>query len=544
MRTLLAVGSLALGLATSGCSGLADEPAGPDAGCAVPNTAPEAPTVIAPIAVRAVVPGELLITASAFADPDGDAALASELEIWMVSGDQLSARIWRATVDGGGVTVALADGAFEPGYTRLFEWTDYAVRVRHLDDAECSLPSPWSEPRHFRTDDGSAILFDEGVIRDVYLDIPPASWEGINDEALPGECVPYQRNYYTAALTFEGQTYGGIGVKVKGGCGSARTLDGKPGLKINLNWDDPAVPGCPDSRRIYGQNHLTLNNQVQDRSAAHERLGYRLYRAMGVPVPRAAPVRVHINGALFGLYLHVETVGRRFLSHRFDDHRGMLYEGTYWCDLIPDNVPADGDDTGCLSREFAPSVCSPQAPDYDLQDYPLLRTFVGQIAALPEGGFYPEIEAYFEFDTFLSQWAVESVMSHWDAYTFSIMNNYRVYHDPSTGRWTMIPTGIDQTFEGDQDPWGAAGVLGRRCLDEPDCEAAFAARLLEVSAVFESLQLGPVAQGIRNQISAEVAADPRKEYSVQQFDESHDGLQEYMAGRRNRIVQHLQAHGF
>mgnify|MGYP001084450630 CR=1 FL=1 len=45
------------------------------------------------------------------------------------------------------------------------------------------------------------------------------------------------------------------------------------------------------------------------------------------------------------------------------------------------------------------------------------------------------------------------MISHWDAYEFSIHNNYRVYHDPSTDTWSMIPTGIDQTFGGDQDPW-------------------------------------------------------------------------------------------
>src|SRR5690606_31739845 len=107
-------------------------------------------------------------------------------------------------------------------------------------------------------------------------------------------------------------------------------------------------------------------------------------------------------------------------------------------------------------------------PGADPMDYELLRQLTEQIAALPPGGFYPEVEALFDFDKLLSSWALESLISHWDNYTFVIQNNYRVYHDPTTGRWTLISTGIDQTFEGDQDPWSVQGVLAIKCLQEPD----------------------------------------------------------------------------
>ena len=34
---------------------------------------------------------------------------------------------------------------------------------------------------------------------------------------------------------------------------------------------------------------------------------------------------------------------------------------------------------------------------------------------------YPEIEAVFDFDEFLSMWAVDAAIQHWDAYSFTIM---------------------------------------------------------------------------------------------------------------------------
>jgi len=329
-----------------------------------------------------------------------------------------------------------------------------------------------------------------------------------------------------------------------GGCGSSRSLDGKAGLKINLEWDDPDLPGCPAPRRIHGQKHFTLNNQVQDPSAMHERLGYRFYRALDVPTPRAAPIRVFVNGEPYGLYLNVETIDRRFLAHRFASEDGMLYEATYYCDLVPANVPPADEDSYCLTREFAPDACSSPDPGADPEDYTLLRELVGAIDALPDGGFYPEIEQLFDFERFLSQWAVESVMGHWDNYAFDINNNYRVYHDPSTDRWSMIPTGIDQTFDTDQDPWAARGVLATRCLAEPACEAAFAARLRAANLELQALALAALVDVIYAQIADIVFADPRKEYGNASFDANVSALKLWIGERPAQVDGYLSAHGF
>jgi hypothetical protein len=322
-------------------------------------------------------------------------------------------------------------------------------------------------------------------------------------------------------------------------------MSGKPGFKINLTWDDPDVPGCPEGRRLLGQRQLTFNNNVQDHSFIHERVGYSIYRALGIPASRAASIRLYVNGEYWGVYTHVETLHRRFLSRWFGSEDGMLYEGTYWCDLIDGNLPPAGtDDSFCLTREFKPDACSTPDPGADPMDYDLLRELVTQIDSLPDGGFYPEVETFFEFDKLLTTWAIESLTSHWDAYQFSIMNNYRVYHDPTTDRWTLLSSGIDQTFNGDQDPWGVQGVLAWRCANEPDCNAAFAARLAEVNTTFETMALGPLAQTYYTQIMSHVMEDPRKEVSYSGFQNAVSATVNYINSRPTRVRQHLSAHGF
>jgi hypothetical protein len=400
-------------------------------------------------------------------------------------------------------------------------------------------------PPALELDDGAA-LFLADRIDDFHLEISPESWAAIDAGAWPTneECVPVVRPYHPATLRFAEWTFPGVGVHIKGGCGSVRGLDGKAGLKIHLEWDDPAVPGCPTKRRLHGQQHITLNNMVQDGTFLHERVGYDFYRAMGVPVPRMAYARVHVNGEYFGLYAHVESFDRPFLARHFASKQGMLYEGTYWCDLVPESVPGSIDEPSCFDPEFRADACDDDDPDADPKDFTLLRQLANHLAALPDGGFYPEVEAFFDFDTFLSSWAADSVLLHWDGYQFHIMNNYRVYHDPATDRFTLLPSGIDQTFTYDvvenwdfaeDNPWGVDGVLARRCLEEADCRDAFAARLADAVEVFAASDLGVTAASAQAQILADVRADPRKEIGDEEQAWQAERMVDWIAGRPDRV---------
>lgn len=513
------------------------------------NLPPSIPVVDEPLAGRIdVIPADLTITATPFADVDvGDGPGGVEAEIWRVKDGVPDERVWHAALDDIPPQLTLADGEYDDADdSTLADWKDHVVRLRYRDDhGPCSAFSPWSVDRLFRTDDGSSVLFAPDTILDFHLDIPPDSWNKINAEANPPGCVPFTRSYHTGTLRFGDQSFPGAGVKIKGGCGSSRDLNGKASFKINLEWDDPEVVGCPGERRLLGEKHFTFNNGVQDDSAANERLGYPLYRDLGVPAPRAASIRLFVNDDLWGVYTHVETIDRRFLSRWYPDNNGMLYEGTYWCDLIPENVPpGEDDDSGCISREFAPDACSTPDPDADPEDYTLIRELVLAVDALPPDGFYPAITTMIDWDRFLTGWAIESVIDHWDNYAFKIKNNYRIYHDRTTGLWTVIATGIDQTFEKDQDPWEVEGVLAARCVQEPACEAAFAARLDEVNEAIAGFDLPTRATALFDQLSPAIMEDPRKEYGFDTFVNEHNAIQNYLMARPDQIRDKLTAHGF
>jgi hypothetical protein len=48
-------------------------------------------------------------------------------------------------------------------------------------------------------------------------------------------------------------------------------------------------------------------------------------------------------------------------------------------------------------------------------------------------------------DRFISLLAMSTIMWNWDGYPMS-RNNYRIYHDPASGKLVFIPHGLDQMF--------------------------------------------------------------------------------------------------
>jgi spore coat protein CotH len=180
--------------------------------------------------------------------------------------------------------------------------------------------------------------------------------------------------------------------------------------------------------------------------------------------------------------------------------------------------------------------------------YAPLRELTQRLQRLPRGGFYPEVQAFFDYDRFLTTWALESVISHWDGYPFSAQNNYRVYQDPSTGRWTLLSTGIDQTFghpggtrpDRNPAPWEVSGVLATRCLEEADCMAVFVARLEQVNAWFEGAGLESRVNGLHPQLAPGVSADPRKETSEADFERAVERTRQFIRERPARVREYLE----
>lgn len=542
----LATAVWALG-AGAGCTG---EIIDPDV-CGDPSP-PAAPAILS-LGPRQdfVVPGEVELEVSPLVDVDGDPFQALEVEIWTQNDDGTAReRVWSAVTTDPARRVRLADGTFEGIAAFLGDleaWRDHLVRARHVVQGAggCASVGAWSDKVDFRTDDGSATIFDAAVVRDYRIDLPPESVTAIDAEAIPPGCVPYQRSYYTGTFSDGATTFPGVGVKAKGGCGSARDLTRKTALKVHLSWDDAQVAGCPAKRRLAGLERFTFNNMVQDPSMSHEHLAFALYDAMGVPMPRATYARLHVNGTYYGLYLNLETIDRRFLARHFGSNRGALYEGTYFCDLVANNVRDD--DTGCLTRSFSPDACDGTPdPGDDPLDYTPLRDLIAKIDALPSTDVAPAMAQFLDLDEWLAVWAVDLVLAHWDGHFYNLRNNYRVYHDPATDRWSLIPSGVDQTMQhrhvGDT-LLNPSARLGQMCLADATCAAAFAAKVRQALDLFASMNMTSRRQALQDRIGTLVVPDAGREYDATRTANSHADTQRFIDERPAAVLNALTTRG-
>jgi CotH kinase protein/Lamin Tail Domain len=351
--------------------------------------------------------------------------------------------------------------------------------------------------------DEAAWLYDPSAVFEIDLTLPPSSIDALN--ADPDEYVPGEFSLSTAE-----DDYGPleVGVRLKGGA-SFFPLSGKAAFKLKFN---EFVAG----QRFFGLEKLTLNNMIQDPSMLHEVLSYEAFRAAGIPAPRAGYAYVRVNDADYGLYLNLETLDRVSLPRWFDSTQ-HLYEGEHGTDVTAGELEAFDVDEGSKS---------------DLSDLEALSA----AAADTGGDFSEQLASLADLEEMTRMWAVEKYVGQWDGYAGGIYspalpNNYYLHSDAS-GVFRMLPWGLDLTLVDRLSFDGAgAGLLFDRCLADPSCKEMFRDAVREVSGTIAGLDLDGLAAGTAALIAPWQALDPRKFYTVEQFQQGVENARAFLAAR-------------
>jgi hypothetical protein len=354
--------------------------------------------------------------------------------------------------------------------------------------------------------DTAATVFDPLNVIDIDLNV---SQDGINrlwnaaKEYVPAEMRVKLATSYTPYFPIE--------LRLKGGWGSLRDLNGKAGFKIKIPRDHRAKVG--------GLKKLTLNNMVQDGSFVREAMSYRLFRAMGVASPRVGYSTVSLNGSEYGLYANIETPDDQMLSRWFPSTK-HLFEGSYWMDVWPDNETSFEVDEG---------------DPYDLAD---LRA-LAQSSYLSGTAWYDAFQRLTYSEQMLTNWAVELYIGHWDGYAHVIKNNYFLHSD-ITGRFSMLPWGTDQTWNDYLDffdTWDRS-IMFSKCMQVPDCRFSYEQKLFAVNKMAISLDLPRFVDDIEVVIEDYIYNDPRKEVWYQDSQYGRD-LAKYFVYNRSAQVSEM-----
>jgi hypothetical protein len=115
-------------------------------------------------------------------------------------------------------------------------------------------------------------------------------------------------------------------------------------------------------------------------------------------------------------------------------------------------------------------------------------------------------------DEVVTNLAVEQASWHWDSYTTE--NNYYLYRDPGSGRWSIVPHGADQTWHaGWPNPYEPDTMAEPNwfCLAVPACADLYHQKLLDVADAVDRAQLEPLLDTLVAVTDPEFAVEPRAE---------------------------------
>jgi hypothetical protein len=324
----------------------------------------------------------------------------------------------------------------------------------------------------------------------------------------------------------------GVGVRLKGEY-SFRPIDGKPSFRIKFDE-------FTDGQKFRGLSKLVLNNTVQDPSFLSERMAYGLFRAVGMPAPRANSALVYVNGAFYGLYTNVEAADKALLSRWFASTKGNLYE-------------ENGVDFVAGAEKTFELETNEKKNDR--------RDLAGLVAALERAtpaDFMEVMAPHVDVPRLVRYCALESLVGHEDGYCFGPgkRNNFRIYNDPTTRQFTFLPSGMDRALrpwrapalvhawvppaEVYGNPFAITGLLPKKCLANAACGKLYAEALAELTAAFEAADLPGQIERATQVIRAAVTADGRKELDSRYFDYALQTMRDYVQGRPASIRAALQ----
>ncbi len=337
-------------------------------------------------------------------------------------------------------------------------------------------PAPAPTPDDGAEAHPSDAYFALDRVLDISIEIAGEDWDTLRHQTRTFEDVmaeieeyalsrPFADIYdwFGATVTVDGETHADVGVRKKGFLGSQS--DTKPALKLRF---DKYV----DGQSLGGvMERMTLNNSIQDPSIVNTCLSYRVFAAAGNPAPRCNFATVSVNGKDLGLYVHVEEMKAPFLSRHFESADGNLYEGT-----VSDFTPTY---RGTIEKKT----------NTDAADWSDIDAVVAALQDPSDAGL-KALGELVDLDRFLSFWATEVLVGHWDGYAGD-RNNYHFYREPD-GPFVFMPWGTDDTFhlKDDPNPFDnisnpppsvlALTAIPNRLYNDPDWRVGYAARLTQL----------------------------------------------------------------
>jgi len=358
------------------------------------------------------------------------------------------------------------------------------------------------------TEEGEgAELFGIKQVRSYHLEFSDSAIQQLHEDP---------KHYVRATFREGDDVYKEVGVRLKGGHGSFRMLDGKSKAAFTVKFNH-FVKG----QRFHGLRRIILNNAVQDPTYMSEYIGYGLFRDAGVPAPRIGYATLSINEEPYGLYVQVEAVSKDFLKRWYPKTEGNLYEGAFMDVMQWREMDLDSNQGKENRRD--------------------LRRLAKSVEQADENNPWKTLADFVDLDNFTRFIALEQLVNHWDGYTQT--NNYRMYQNPETNKFEFFPHGADQLFQDlRKDIFRDQGGILSRALVQTDSGKQRYCQVIKqlLEQVWDESKIKSRIAETYRLIYPYIAADLEKGRSVEEFEEATQRMLRFINVRRYVVLSQLQ----
>ena len=285
-------------------------------------------------------------------------------------------------------------------------------------------------------------IFNEDNLPSFYIELPESSLAYLDAD-------PAAEQYVEGALTYNGETISPIGIRYKGSIGafvgglsgedwsnpSGSKIATKLSMKFKIDWNG-------NHSTFYDLKTIQLHSMNLDKSQMHDRLGYWLFRNMGVPAPRSIHAKLYINGTYNGLFAFVEQIDEQFVNYNFSSGIGNLYK-----EVWPLNIYGQVQSNSNLSEGLITNQMIGV-------NNALIKQFAGDIVAANINNLQSVIENYMNTNQAIALAVVDRTIRnddgpfHWYCFWGNCNpHNFYWYENPTTQKVHLIPWDLDNAFE-------------------------------------------------------------------------------------------------
>ena len=285
-------------------------------------------------------------------------------------------------------------------------------------------------------------IFNQNNLPTFKINLPEGALAYINSD-------PAAEEYVEGSLTYNGETISPIGIRYKGSIGafvggvsgtdwinpSGHKTATKLSMKFKIDWRGY-------NSTFYNLKTLQLHSMNLDPSQLHDRLGYWLFKQMGVPAPRAIHAKLYINGIYNGLFSLVEQIDEQFADYHFSDGIGNIYKEV-WPIHSNGNIQSD--------KKFYQSLVTNKKQGVNNN---IIKSFAENMVNANDSEIQTIIENHMNLNQMLSYAVVDRAIRHDDGpfhwycdWSQCEPHNFFWYENPSTRKIHLIPWDLDNSFE-------------------------------------------------------------------------------------------------